>query len=154
MTKEYYDDDLLIGMQFPDDWDTAENEQFKLILLAPAVSEFRANMTFLVRDLQPPTPENLKQLIAQARSQREADYDGFELVEELEFRVDEFPAHQEVYHWNADEVGTGLTQLFALIMTGPTALYSIHATCLRETESTYIPQFKAIIQSFEFYEEE
>ncbi len=152
MTQSYFNDDLNIQLELPEGWTTSKNEQFPLILFAPAENDFRANMTVSMRELKPPTQAHFEDLIHKTRVDHEKDYAGFSLIEEEKWMQDEFPAYQEVYHWNSDDNNIPLTQIFALMMTGPDALYSIHCTTLRSLEATYLPQFKAIIKSFEFYE--
>ena len=152
MTQSYFNDDINIQLNMPDDWTTAKNEQFPLILFAPQENDYRANMTVSVRELKPPTQEHFEELIKKTRIEHEQDYKGFDLIEEDKWMQDEFPAYQEVYHWNSDEEDIPLTQIFALIMTGTDALYSIHCTTLQSLEATHLPQFKAIIKSLEFYE--
>jgi hypothetical protein len=152
MTKSYFNEDVNIQMELPEGWTTSKNEQFPLILFAPQENNFRANMTFSIRELKPPTQEHFEDLIGKTRVEHEQDYKDFALIEEEKWMQDEFPAYQEVYHWTSDEGDIALTQIFALMMTGPDALYSIHCTTLRSVESTYLSQFKSIIKSFEFYE--
>ncbi len=152
MTKYYISEEANIGLQLPDGWTVSHNENFPLIVLAPKEDSFRANMTFSIRELKPPTQENFEQKIATARADREQDYKGFDLLSEEKWMQEDFPAYSEVYHWNADQDNTPLTQIFALIMTGPDALYSVHGTTLRSLEASYIPHFKAILKSLTFYE--
>jgi hypothetical protein len=152
MTQSYFSDDVNIQLEMPKSWTTAKNEQIPLIIFAPQENDFRANMTVTMRELKPSTQEHFEDLIRKTRVDHEADYKGFTLIEEAKWMQDDFPAYQEVYHWNSDEDNIPLTQIFALIMTGPDALYSIHCTTLRSLEATYLPPFKAIIKSFEFYE--
>lgn len=150
MKKSYYDKDVGVSLEMPAEWDAAASEHFALILLAPSKQRFRPNLSFVVKSLKPPTPEHLQQMIDKARKDREASYQGFALVSEERLMQDNYPGHLEVYHWEMDETGTPLTQIFVLILTGPDALYSLHATCLREQETTYLPIFREIIASLRF----
>lgn len=152
-TKSYYDPDLSVSLEMPMDWEAAANDPFPLILMAPPEGDFRANLSFSVQVLEPPTPEHLQQLIDQTRAERRQSFAGFEPVSEERLMQDNFPAHLEVYHWTMDGSGVPMTQVFALILTAPEALYSLHATCLRGLESHYLPVFRGIIQSLRFIQE-
>lgn len=148
--KSYYDDDIGVSLQMPTNWEAGATDQFPLILMAPPENGFRANLSFSIKDLNPPTPEHLQQTIDAARASRQDSYDGFELVSEQRVMIDNFPGHIERYHWTMDHTGQAMTQLFALILTGPDALYGMHGTCLRDAEDTYVPAFESIIQSMRF----
>jgi hypothetical protein len=148
--KSYYDPDIAISLEMPLDWDAAASDQFPLLLLAPPQDNFRANMSFSVQELDQPTPEHFKAVIRQTHADRRRTFTDFQLVSEKRILQDNFPGHIEHYHWTMDDTHIPMTQLFALILIGPDALYGIHATCLRDTEQTYLPIFNAIIHSLRF----
>jgi hypothetical protein len=152
MTQTYSNETINIELKMPDKWKHSYSEQFPVILIAPKELGYQANITFSVRDLKPPTQKHFEALIQSTREERMRDYTGFELVEELRWWHEGFPAYREIFHWNTEERNIAITQMFVLIMTGPDALFSIHCTALRELESSYLPMFQAIIESLEFYE--
>jgi len=148
--KSYFDPDIAVSLEMPADWEAAATEHFPLLLMAPSEQAFRANLSFSVETLDPPTPANLQLMIDQTRADRRQTFEGFQLVSEQRMMQDNFPAHIEYYHWNMDGSHIPMTQLFALILTAPDALYGLHGTCLQSTEDTYLPIFTAIIRSLRF----
>jgi hypothetical protein len=148
----YYDQDLRLALHVPPNWDIASTDEFTLILLAPEVDGFRANMSFLVNPFDPATPEHLEQVIAETRQDRLATYQDFDLRYEDRLLVNDAPTHVEYYHWRMDETDLPLGQMFALLVTFQRELYSLHATTLREHETLYEPIFREILLSLQFGE--
>ena len=150
--KSYYDADVGLSLEMPTDWDAAASDQFPLLLIAPPEQDFRANLSFSIQELIPPTPEHFRLIIKETRADRRRDFVDFELFSDQHILQDNFPGHIEQYHWKMDETHVHMTQLFSLILTGPDALYGLHGTCLQSTEDHYLPIFIAIIRSIRFIE--
>ncbi len=148
--KSYYDPDIALSLEMPTDWDAAATDQFPLLLIAPPEQDFRANLSFSVQEFDPSTPEHLQWVIDQTRADRSRTFVDFQLISEQRIMQDNFPGHLEHYHWTMDDSGLPMTQLFALILTAPNALYGLHATCLQATENRYVPIFMNIIHSLRF----
>lgn len=148
--KAYFDQEMGLSLQMPSDWDAAETNQFPLVLLAPPEDGFRANMGFGVSPMNPPTPEHLQHIITRTRHDRQQDYDHFEFINEARFMHRGFPGHIERYRWTLDNTGAALQQVFALILTGPDALYNIHGTTLEQHADKYVPLFEQIVYSIRF----
>lgn len=148
--KSYYDEDLGISLEMPVKWGIIEHDVIPLVVMAPMEKKFQANMTFIIKELELATPEAMQIVVESARNDRIESYDNFELVHEERLIIDNSPAHIETYHWTMDNTGIPLTQLFALIFIGNDVLYSIHATCLRKLEETYLPRFEHVVKSLRF----
>lgn len=148
--RSYYDASVGVAMEIPAEWNAGSTPDFALILVAPEEQGFHANLSFTVSPFNPPTQERLRDLIEDTRQDREANYPGFTVLREERVIQDKCPGYIETYHWEMEETGVPLFQLYAVIMAGEDALYTLHGTALRSLERAYEPLFRQIIGSIRF----
>ncbi len=148
--RSYFDPDLMVSLELPDDWETGATDDFPLVLLAPADHGFRANVGFSQRALDPPTKDGFVAAIEQLKSEQERDFAGYELVGERRHVQDNCPAYLVRCRWDLDEGSTRVAQIAALYAAGPERIVEVHATALAELESEYLPVFQQVLDSLRF----
>jgi hypothetical protein len=147
--RSYHDTEVHLALELPAEWEAGSTPDFALFLTAPEEQGFQANFSFTISPFDPPTHERLLEFIRDTRLERAEIFQGFALVNEERMIQDQCPGYIETYHWTMDN-GVPIFQVFALILLGPDALYTMHGTCLRALEHTYEPQFRQIIKSIRF----
>jgi hypothetical protein len=152
--RSYYDANVGVAMEIPAEWDAGSTPDFALILVAPEEQGFNANLSFTISPFDPPTQDRLRDLIQDTRQDREENYPKFSVVREERMIQDKCPGYIETYHWELEETNTPLFQLYALILAGQDALYTLHGTSLRSLEDSYEPLFRQIIASIRFIRDE
>ena len=152
--RSYYDSNIGVAMEIPAEWDAGSTPDFALVLMAPEEQGFKANLNFTISLFNPPTQERLLGFIEDTRQDREDSYPGFSVLREERMIQDQCPGYIETYHWELEDTNLPIFQLFALIMAGTDALYTLHGTALRSLEQMYEPLFRQMIASIRFIRDE
>jgi hypothetical protein len=152
--RSYYDASVGVAMEIPAEWDAGSTPDFALILVAPEEQGFHANLSFTVSPFNPPTQERLRDLIEDTRQDREENYPKFSVLREERMILDQCPGYIETYHWEMEDTKVPFFQLYALVLAGQDALYTLHGTSLRALEQVYEPLFRQMIASIRFIRDE
>lgn len=148
--RKYHDTEVGVALEIPAEWNAGSTPDFALVLFAPEEQGFQANLTFTLSPFHPPTHERLWGLIQDTRQDRMDAYQGFTLIQEERMIQDQCPGYIETYYCEMDDTHLPLFQLFAIILAGEDALYTLHGTALRSTQAVYEPLFRQMIQSIRF----
>jgi hypothetical protein len=140
-------DDLDVGLsvEVPPGWDVAEGGGYALVLVAPELDGFRANVGFDVGPLEPPTPEGFRAAVEGSVEQRRAELDAFDLVAQRPLEQDGRPGVVQRSRWRLD-TGHELAQVTALFTDG-TQLWQVHGTCLASREQEDEATFRRVLAS-------
>ncbi|GEM_PF-3122421 len=148
--RSYYDSEVGMSLELPAEWDAASTFDFALVLSAPEEQGSRAGLCFNISPFNPPTQERLLAFIEDTRQERMEVYGGFALLSEERIIQDRCPGYIETYRWQAEDTNVPIFQLFAAILLGQDALYTVHGTALLSLQATYEPLFRQIIASLQF----
>ena len=148
--KTYFDPDVRVSLEMPEDWEVMASADFPLLLLAAEEQGFRANVGFAIVPLDEPTPERLDQIIADAKSERERDFKRFELLGERRQEQAGYPGYLMRSYWELDEAPVTVAQISAIFVTAPTQMHQVHCTALKDLEQVYLPTFRHILGSLRF----
>jgi hypothetical protein len=146
----YFDPDLMISIELPDDWQVASTDELPLVLLAPEHEGFRANIGFSERTNDPPTKEHFLALIEQLKLEQERDFDAYELVGERRAEQDGRPAFLVRSRWDLEQGPTRVAQVAALYAVTETRVIEVHCTALASLEGAYVPVFQRVLGSLRF----
>lgn len=148
----FADYDVGLEMSVPIGWTAAAAADFPLVLLAPDDHGFRANIGIRTGALDPPTPEAFQDLTRRTKAARQAELTGFTVVAERVGPQAGYPGWQLRATW--DDGGQKVTQITQLFVVEPARLVEVTATCLEESERSYLPLFRQVLESWAALDDE
>ncbi len=148
----YFNEKLSISLILPKDWQIGSNEDFELILLAPAEDNYRPNVGFSKHGFKNPTRPQFEAAIKKTKENQRKDHPDYKLLAEEPCWIDSSPAYHQNYEWKSKELGRSFVQTLTLILTQEDGLYEINGTTLKGKEGDYLPIFEKIIESIRFIE--
>jgi hypothetical protein len=144
------DGDVGIEVDVPAGWEITASEEFPLLLLGPAESEFRANVGISTGPLVPPDVEHLAQVVEQAKAVRAETGSDYEVEDEWRLLHDGAAGWIVRARWAFDEAPIEVVQVSALYLTKEGVLYQVHCTTLAALAERYLGLFADVLESLHF----
>lgn len=135
-------------MQVPTNWFINSSPQIQAMFVAPPHGNLRANLMVTMRPLEKGV--SLADVVKSSLETQKKEYPEFKLLEETDYKIDEWTGVARVYKWYSTEHKTRLLQrqVFFLINQMLTTITTTRTDADKAEEFDQI--FEKILQSFHF----
>jgi len=130
----YFNQELGLSIEAPGGWEAGKSDDFMLMLIGPSEKNYRTNLGFNARYLEPASQAELERIIRAAQKEQEADLADYRLNRDLTFMLDNRPAFMRFYEWKDANLGLHFSQLQAIVLVGESTVYTIDGSTIKELE--------------------
>jgi hypothetical protein len=121
-----------------------------LLLVGPLEHNYRTNLGFNVRRLEPASQAELERIIQATRKTQATDLADYRRNRDLTFMLDNRPAFMSFYEWKDAKLGLHFSQLQALVLVAESIVYTIDGSTIKELEEKYLPILEYMVRSIRF----
>ena len=134
-------------METPTDWLITSSAQFQVMFLGPQTGVVRPNLMVTIRPVE--EGATAPQVAAEALAIQQREYPDYTLLEENDYTASGGLAFVRKYTWRSPEHDAYILQIQAFfIFSG--AIFTLTATCLRDSDAALESTFNHMIRSFRF----
>lgn len=145
----FFDEALMISLDVPAGWQAERTDELELLILAPVVDNYRPNLGFTLRRLDPPTLETFHKLIADTQADQQRTFNGYVLNRAEDRTIDSRPAHTRYFEWTDAESGLHFAQFQTFIFVEP-RIYIIDGSALIQHADVALPFLDSIVAGIRF----
>jgi hypothetical protein len=148
--SSYFNQELQLSLEAPSNWVAGSTGEFQLMLMAPPEKEYRANLGFNVRALDPASQAELDKIIRESQKKQADTLADYRLNRDATFMLDNRPTYMRFYEWKDPGLGLHFSQLQALVLVSEDTVYTIDGSSLKELEDKYLPILEHMVSSIRF----